>query len=55
MQRAKSLLQDPATTINVVAVTVGYRSAGAFIAAFKRETGHPPSAYRRGSVTGAFT
>ncbi len=53
MQRAKSLLQDQRATVAAVATQVGYQSDVAFAAAFKREIGSPPGAYRRSST--AFT
>ncbi|GIE99908.1 AraC family transcriptional regulator [Paractinoplanes rishiriensis] len=47
MQRAKALLRDGHTTVAAVAGRLGYRSDVAFAAAFKRETGSSPGAYRR--------
>jgi AraC-like DNA-binding protein len=51
MQRAKTLLHDEQTTVAAVAAKVGYRSDVAFTAAFKREVGHAPGAYRRRATT----
>jgi AraC-like DNA-binding protein len=45
MQRAKALLRD-GETVAAVATRVGYRSEQAFAAAFKREAGTAPGAYR---------
>jgi len=50
MQRAKTLLQDQQTTIAAVATRVGYQSEVAFAAAFKREAGTSPSAWRRAAI-----
>ncbi len=47
MQRARTLLNDPRATVAAVATQVGYRSDVAFAAAFKREVGTSPGAYRR--------
>lgn len=47
LQRAKSLMRNPAATIAAVAGQVGYQSDVAFATAFKREVGMPPGAYRR--------
>ena len=51
MQRARTLLRDQLATVAAVASQVGYQSDVAFAAAFKRETGGSPGAYRR-SATG---
>jgi len=51
MQRARTLLRDQRATVAAVASQVGYQSDVAFAAAFKRETGGSPGAYRR-SATG---
>jgi len=50
MQRAKTLLQDQQATIAAVATRVGYQSEVAFAAAFKREAGTSPSAWRRATI-----
>jgi transcriptional regulator GlxA family with amidase domain len=47
MQRARTLLRDQRATVAAVAAQVGYQSDVAFAAAFKREFGSPPGAYRR--------
>ncbi len=47
MQRARALLRDERTTVAAAAAQVGYQSEMAFAAAFKREIGIPPGAYRR--------
>jgi AraC-like DNA-binding protein len=51
MQRARTLLRDRRATVSAVAAQVGYQSDVAFAAAFKREAGCSPGAYRR-SATG---
>jgi AraC-like DNA-binding protein len=48
MQRARTLLRDERATVAAVAGQVGYGSDVAFAAAFKREVGTSPGAYRRG-------
>ena len=50
MQRAKTLLQDQQATVAAVATQVGYQSDVAFAAAFKREVGSSPGAYRRAAT-----
>jgi AraC-like DNA-binding protein len=50
MQRAKTLLQDQQATVAAVATQVGYHSDVAFTAAFKREVGTSPGAYRRSAT-----
>lgn len=47
IQRAKSLLRNRHATVGAVATQVGYQSDVAFAAAFKREVGSSPGAYRR--------
>lgn len=47
MQRARSMLRDQRATVAAVATRVGYTSDVAFAAAFKREVGTTPGAYRR--------
>ena len=47
MQRARTLLRDERATVAAVAGQVGYGSDVAFAAAFKREVGASPGAYRR--------
>jgi AraC-like DNA-binding protein len=47
MQRARTLLRDDRATVAAVAGQVGYGSDVAFAAAFKREVGTSPGAYRR--------
>jgi AraC-like DNA-binding protein len=47
MQRARTLLRDDRATVAAVAAQVGYGSDVAFAAAFKREVGMSPGAYRR--------
>jgi AraC-like DNA-binding protein len=50
IQRAKTLLRDQQTTVAAVATQVGYHSDVAFAAAFKRELGTSPGAYRRSAT-----
>ena len=50
MQRARTLLRDQRATVAAVAAQVGYQSDVAFAAAFKRETGSSPGAYRRAAT-----
>jgi AraC-like DNA-binding protein len=50
MQRARTLLRDERATVAAVARQVGYSSDVAFTAAFKREAGIAPGAYRRQSM-----
>jgi AraC-like DNA-binding protein len=50
IQRAKTLLRSREATVAAVAGQVGYRSDVAFAAAFKREVGTSPGAYRRSTV-----
>ena len=47
MHRARSMLRDHRATVAAVATRVGYTSDVAFAAAFKREVGITPGAYRR--------
>ncbi|MBD8058229.1 AraC family transcriptional regulator [Cellulomonas sp. JH27-2] len=47
---AADLLSDPRATLSAVARQVGYGSAFALSAAFKRERGTSPSSYRRAAV-----
>jgi transcriptional regulator GlxA family with amidase domain len=46
MARASTLLRDERSTLQAVAVAVGYGSEAAFSAAFKRYTGTTPGAHR---------
>jgi AraC-like DNA-binding protein len=48
MRRARELLANRELTVSAVARQVGYRSEVAFAAAFKRDCGTSPGAYRRG-------
>jgi transcriptional regulator GlxA family with amidase domain len=47
MRRARELLANRELTVSAVARQVGYRSEVAFAAAFKRDCGTSPGAYRR--------
>lgn len=48
MRRAGLLLRGTPSKVEAVAAAVGYGSVYAFSAAFRREVGVPPSAWRRG-------
>jgi len=50
MVRARRLLLEPRATVAAVAARVGYGSGVAFAAAFKREVGVAPGAYRRAAA-----
>jgi AraC-like DNA-binding protein len=50
MQLAKQMMRDGARNIQEVATKVGYDSEAAFNRAFKRATGSPPAAWRKGAV-----
>jgi len=47
MQRARLMLRDQQATVAAIATRVGYSSDVAFAAAFKREVGTTPGAYRQ--------
>ncbi|HTZ81447.1 MAG TPA: AraC family transcriptional regulator [Stellaceae bacterium] len=47
IERAKTLLANPALNITDIAFRVGYSETGAFGAAFRRITGRTPTSYRR--------
>jgi AraC-like DNA-binding protein len=51
MQLAKQMMRDGARNIQDVAASVGYESEAAFNRAFKRATGSPPAAWRKGAVS----
>jgi AraC-like DNA-binding protein len=50
MELAKQMMREGARNIQEVATKVGYESEAAFNRAFKRATGSPPAAWRRGAV-----
>ena len=50
MQLAKQMMRDGARNILDVATRVGYDSEAAFNRAFKRATGSPPAAWRKGAI-----
>ena len=50
IQRAKTFLRGEKATVAAVASQVGYQSDVAFAAAFKREVGTSPGAYRRAAT-----
>jgi AraC-like DNA-binding protein len=47
MRHAARMLARERSSIARVAEAVGYGSEAAFSNAFKRQTGHPPGAYRK--------
>ncbi len=49
MRVAERLLVDPSLTVEVIAERLGYDTAAAFRRAFRRVTGRPPGAIRRGA------
>jgi AraC-like DNA-binding protein len=49
MTLAKQLLREGTASIQQIAARVGYESEAAFNRAFKRATGSPPAAWRRGA------
>jgi AraC family transcriptional regulator, alkane utilization regulator len=50
MQLAKDMLREGAHSIQEIATRVGYESEPAFNRAFKRATGVPPAAWRKGAT-----
>jgi AraC-like DNA-binding protein len=50
MQLAVNLLRESQAPVASIALEVGYDSEAAFSRAFKRATGQPPAAWRRGSA-----
>jgi AraC-like DNA-binding protein len=50
MQLAKQLMREGTRNIQEVATRVGYESEAAFNRAFKRTTGSPPAAWRKGTL-----
>ena len=50
MQLAKQMMRDGTSSIQEVATRVGYDSEAAFNRAFKRVTGSPPAAWRKGAL-----
>ena len=51
MQLAKQMMREGAHNIQEVATRVGYDSEAAFNRAFKRATGTPPAAWRKGALS----
>jgi AraC-like DNA-binding protein len=51
MQLAKQLMREGTRNIQEIATRVGYDSEASFNRAFKRATGSPPAAWRRGTVS----
>jgi AraC family transcriptional regulator, alkane utilization regulator len=51
MQLAKQMMREGARNIQEIATRVGYDSEAAFNRAFKRATGFPPAAWRKGALT----
>jgi AraC-like DNA-binding protein len=52
MQIAKQMMREGAGNIQDIATRVGYESEAAFNRAFKRATGSPPAAWRKGAHNG---
>jgi AraC-like DNA-binding protein len=50
MQLAKQMMREGTGNIQDVATRVGYESEAAFNRAFKRATGSPPAAWRKGAI-----
>ena len=50
MQLAKQMMREGGRNIQDVATRVGYESEAAFSRAFKRATGSPPAAWRKGAL-----
>lgn len=48
IERARTLLADPRTSVADVALEVGFSGASAFAATFRRTTGQTPTDFRRG-------
>jgi AraC family transcriptional regulator, alkane utilization regulator len=55
MQLAKEMLREGHHSIQEIAARVGYESEPAFNRAFKRATGFPPAAWRKGATTASQT
>jgi AraC-like DNA-binding protein len=53
MQLAKQMLREGTCSVQEVATRVGYESEAAFNRAFKRVTGSPPAAWRKGASSAA--
>jgi AraC family transcriptional regulator len=51
VDRVKALLLDPGLSLNAVALLVGFSTQSGFGAAFKRETGWTPAAWRRARLS----
>jgi AraC family transcriptional regulator len=47
MQKASSLLADPATSVTQIAFNLGFSETSSFTSAFRKHTGLTPTAYRR--------
>jgi AraC family transcriptional regulator len=50
IEHAKTLLAKPSPSVTDIGLTVGFSATSAFTAAFRRETGLTPTAYRRSLV-----
>ena len=48
MERAKSLLADPATSVTQVGFNLGFSETSSFTTTFRKHTGLTPTAYRQG-------
>jgi AraC family transcriptional regulator len=47
IERAKSLLAKPASSVTEIGLTFGFSDTSSFSAAFRKATGLTPTAYRR--------
>ena len=47
IERAKTLLADPASSVTDIALELGFSETSSFTAAFRKATGTTPTAYRR--------
>jgi AraC family transcriptional regulator len=47
MEKATSLLADPATSVTQIAFNLGFSETSSFTSAFRKHTGLTPTAYRR--------
>ena len=48
MERAKTLLENPAAAVTEIAIAVGFADPSSFASAFRRSVGTTPTNYRRG-------
>jgi AraC family transcriptional regulator len=48
IERAKSLLADPAMSVTQIGSSLGFSETSSFTTMFRKHTGLTPTAYRRG-------